>query len=118
MPKDKKDKFDGLTFVGGYTKTTVIGTEIKSTKGKATISIKLVGPGAYLITTVNDDKNTINNLAYLEEGSLYSAAQSGNGLVSTYLKDRKLYHQVSDKSDKVWTVTNYLCKRVNTRRKE
>ena len=119
MGKDKKDRFDGLTFVGVYTKTTVVLPKPGpvSTNGKTKITIKLVGPGAYLITVVDDDKNTFANLAYLEsmpgmEDVLRSESQSGEGITSTYFNGKKLVHQVSNKSPKVWLVANYLCKRV------
>ena len=114
MAKGKKDRFDGLTFVGIYTKTTIVLPKPGpvSSNGKAKITIKLVGPGAYLVTVVEEDNTTFNNLAYLQQGALYSATQSGNGETSTYFEGKKLVHQVSDKSPKVWLVANYLCKRV------
>jgi hypothetical protein len=98
-------------YSGKFNQTTVSAIGINSTKGKATLEIKEVGKGAYLLTTVIDGKTTVNELAYLEGDVLRAQAQSGEGIVSVYFSGKKLYLQLSNKSPTVWTVTNYKFKR-------
>ena len=119
MGKDRKDRFVG-SFEGKYTRTGVDGNGIGNTAGRALITIKLAGPSVYLVTVVEDDKTTYNNLAYLEkipgtEDVLRSEAQSGQGVTSTYFNDKKLVHQVSNigsKSPTTWSASNFVCRRV------
>ena len=98
-------------YYGKYTQTTVEGGKIQSLVGKATLKIAEVGEGAFLITVVDDEKNTSNDLSYLEGRVLRGIAQSGEGVVSTYFDDYHLIHQLSNKSPTVWKVKNYRFKK-------
>jgi len=100
-------KFIG-TYQGKYTETNVKGGDIQNIKGKATLTIAEVGPGAYLVTVVEEGNATFNTLAYLQEGHILIAqAQTGEGITSTYYEGDHLIHQWSNKSPTVWTVKNY-----------
>lgn len=94
-------------FVGCYTKTTVESNKIKSSKGKATIKITKVGPGAYLETIIDDCETIINTLAFKNNDILVAQAQSGEGITNTYFKDKHLIHQISNKSPSIWLVKKY-----------
>ncbi len=98
-------------YSGKYNGTTVSASGITSFKGKATLEIKEVGKGAYLITIVENDGTTINNLAYLEGNVLRAQAQTGEGITSTYFENKHLIHQSSEKSPTVWKVKNFKFKR-------
>ncbi len=103
-------KFTG-EYYGKYTQTTVENGQVQSSEGKATLKIAEVGPGAFLVTSVDDGKTTFNDLAYLEGHVLRAVAQSGSGVTSTYFEDNRLIHQVSNKSPTVWKVKNYRFKK-------
>ena len=45
------------------------------------------------MSVVDDEKNTSNDLSYLEGRVLRGIAQSGEGVVSTYFDDYHLIHQ-------------------------
>jgi hypothetical protein len=94
-------------YSGKYNSTTVSSAGINSSKGKATLEIKEVGKGAYLVTTVVDKTTTYNELAYLENNVLRAQAQSGEGIISVYFSGKCLNLQFSNKSPSVWTVVNY-----------
>lgn len=98
-------------YTGKYHETTVSASGIASSKGKATLEIKEVGNGAYLVTVVENGKTTVNNLAYLEGCVLRAQAESGEGITSTYVAGKYLVHQLSNKSPTVWKVQNFKLKR-------
>ena len=103
-------KFVG-EYYGNYKQTTVEGGKVQSTEGRATLTIAEVGDGAFLITVVENGKDTFNDLSYLEGHILRGIAQSGEGVVSTYFDNHRLIHQLSNKSPTVWKVKNYRFKK-------
>ncbi len=82
-------------YFGKYYETKISGENTESKKGLAVCTIKEVGRGAYLISILEDETTTINNLAYLENTVLRSVSQNGSGITSTYFVDEELIHQIS-----------------------
>ena len=92
---EKKNSFCG-NFSGKYNTTTIVNGTINSYKGLATLTIKEVDNGAFLIVVTLDNITTYTSLGYLENNNILRAEdESGDGINSTYFQNDILIHQFS-----------------------